>query len=281
MPAGSYDADIVSFHIRHRAAADAGTTKPDARALRWRTCLREITFIEGTPGAADADGALCGAEAYALLLETICGLQSPIAGETQVMGQFRAFLNSPDAAAASWLAALGDELIHDARRVRERHLRGVGSGGYGSEVRRLLQGCEVVAIIGRGALASELRPYLDDCGRVEEWTRPDLEGRARRGLTRGAAGLVVAAPVANAAIEYVMRHYPDLRHVVDLRAADERAPLPCVPVSTLDVIFGAARASAAVSARRVAAARTMIRDLACAFATRQQVRPFGWEDLCA
>lgn len=254
----------------------------DAAPARWRTCLRELAFFEGSPRRGATEPVVCGSDAYALILEIICGLHSPVVGETQVMGQFRAFIGSLTAADTQWLAVLGDELIHDARKVRERHLRGVGSGAYGSEVRRLLQGCDMIAIIGRGALASDLRPYLEDCGQVEEWTREHLTATtAPRAVTSGAAGIVVAAPVTNAAVEHVGRHYPGLRHVVDLRAADERAPLPYGSVITLEMLFAAARESAAVSAQRVAAARTMIRDLARAFASRQQVRPFGWEDLCA
>lgn len=269
----------MSFYIRHRAAADLGIPPPDARAPRWRTCLREIAFFEGAPARAEAGGALCGADAYALLLEIVCGLHSPIVGETQVMGQFRAFLGSLEG--VPWLVSIGDELVHDARRVRERHLRGVGSGGYGREVRRWLQGCEVIALIGSGALASELRPYLEDCGRVEEWSRRHLSPAVLRSIAAGPAGIVVAAPVTTSAIAHVARHYPDLRHVVDLRAAGERSPLPFPSIITLDALFTGALESAAVSAERVAAARAMIRELAHAFASRQQVRPFGWEDLCA
>lgn len=261
--------------------ADGGSPPLDIRAPRWRTCLREITFFDTTPPEAAAGETLSGADAYALMLEVICGLHSPVVGETQVMGQFRAFLGSFADTGAEWLTALGDELVRDARAVRERHLRGVGSGAYGTEVRRLLQGCDVIALIGRGALATELRPYLEDCGRVEEWTRPQLTPSAVRPPTPGAAGVVVAAPVAGAAVEHVARHYPGLKHIVDLRAAGERTPLPYPSVTTLEALFEAAGASAAVSAQRVAAAQTMIRELARAYACRQQVRPFGWEDLCA
>ena len=70
-------------------------------------------------------------EAYRLLLEILCGLRSPMVGETQVMGQFKAFLASLDREHA-WVNRVGQRLLTDARDVRTRHLQGLGSRSYGS-----------------------------------------------------------------------------------------------------------------------------------------------------
>jgi len=106
-----------------------------ASAVSWRTCLREVTFFDpharesapdceeaershqaeratepgygAEPHGGKATRALAGAEAYVFLLETICGLNSPMIGETQVLGQFRTFLASLPPADASWLGPLG------------------------------------------------------------------------------------------------------------------------------------------------------------------------------
>src|SRR6058998_3280093 len=98
----------------------------------WRTCLREVTFADHGAGEARA---LIEGDAYRLLLEILCGLQSPMLGETQVMGQFKAFLASlgPD---HGWLNRLGQRLLADAREIRTRYLQGLGSRSYGSAVRR-------------------------------------------------------------------------------------------------------------------------------------------------
>lgn len=269
------------LRIRHRLTPE-GAPPPalEPSAATWRTCLREITFLDG--GASKGDPSeLSGPDAYALLLEILCGLHSPIVGETQVLGQFRTYLRSLSGPEAARLSSIGDRLITDAREVRERHLRGVSSGSYGGEVRRRLRGCSVVAIIGRGALAAELHPYLEDCGRLDEWTRDGIEAAGTRPVTREPAGLVIAAPVGNAAIHAVADRYANLRSVVDLRAPDHRAPLALPDVSTLEDLFAAVQASAIVSEDRVAGARMLIRDLADAFGSRQYVRPFGWDDLCA
>lgn len=247
----------------------------------WRTCLREITFLDDRGPFSSQRDELTGAEAYALLLEIICGLHSPIVGETQVFGQFRTFIASLTESHQRALADIGEQLISDARRVRERHLRGIGGGSYGAEVRRRLGGVDIVALIGRGALAQELRPYLEDCGTVHEWTREDVAAAASRSPVAAPSSLVVAAPVDGAAIGAVASCYSNLATVVDLRGPEERDPLPFPAVVTLADIFTAVEQSAVVSASRLAAAHAEIHERAHAFGARQLCRPFGWEDLCA
>ena len=114
----------------------------------WRTCLREVRFADAIHDRrASAGAALIDGDAYRLLLEILCGLQSPMLGETQVMGQFKAFLASLDGSHA-WLNRVGQRLLADAREIRTRHLQGLGSRSYGSAVRRHLAGCAHAAIIG-------------------------------------------------------------------------------------------------------------------------------------
>src|SRR5262245_7763142 len=109
----------------------------------WRTCLREVTFWEHPNDVAvtsDDPRPLVEGEAYRLLLEILCGLQSPMLGETQVLGQFKTFLTTLDADQA-WLSRLGQRLLADAREIRTEHLQGLGSRSYGSAVRRHLESC--------------------------------------------------------------------------------------------------------------------------------------------
>src|SRR5260221_8259196 len=106
----------------------------------WRTCLREVTFADDGDGAQAVSGnglALVEGQAYRLLLEILCGLQSPMLGETQVMGQFKVFLSGLGQDHA-WLNRLGQRLLADARDVRTEYLQGLGSRSYGSAVRRYL-----------------------------------------------------------------------------------------------------------------------------------------------
>ena len=72
-------------------------------SLEWQTCLRRILFLNSSDNRAVIEAAevgkatpptvevFRGEEAYRFLLEVICGLNSPIVGETAVMGQFKEF----------------------------------------------------------------------------------------------------------------------------------------------------------------------------------------------
>lgn len=270
------------FSILHRRRSGSPAPSDASHGPLWSTCLRDVVFHDAPCEPAPAAGeVLTDADAYAFLLETICGLHSPIVGETQVLGQFRSFLASLSPAEASWLGGIGRQLLTDARTVRERHLRGLGARAYGSAVRRYVEDVERVALIGAGALAGEVQPYLAEDRAVDQWTRRELAVAAGRAPVPGRAAIVVAAPVRAAEVDAVARCYPGLARIVDLRSADERDGLSGADVVTLDDVFAALEASTAAAAGRVQAARRDIRRMAAAFERRQLLRPFGWDDLCA
>src|SRR5581483_7495609 len=69
--------------MKERCRWQSSTVSPGPRPLR-RTRLREVLFAEDPAGLGTRP--LVEGEAYRLLLEILCGLQSPMVGETQVMG---------------------------------------------------------------------------------------------------------------------------------------------------------------------------------------------------
>jgi hypothetical protein len=79
-----------------------------------------------------------------------------------------------------------------------------------------------------------------------------------------------------------MKCYRNMTNVVDMRSSDQQTMVDRrVPVTLLgDLLTEAARAEVG-GAPRVRAARADIRDLAADFAGREQLRPFGWDDVCA
>ena len=260
----------------------------------FRTCRREIAFADGN--AAPPPGIECftGEDAYAHLLQVSCGLDSPMLGETEVMHQFRVFIDALPADQYP-LQTLGRRVLADARAVRAQHLTGLGSRSYGSAVRRHIRGCERVAVIGTGMLAREVLPFVSGDGRIV-----DVYGRrdhfdapssvfAYRQLDRlssepleGRTALVVAAPVTSAMIGRVGATYRSLAAVIDLRgeAAGDPAP-PIAPIVSLDDVFREMQQAAEITDRRVAAAKIDIARHARAFATRAILNPSGWHDLCA
>ena len=284
----------MALEILHR---EPGTQLIPAGAPTWRTCLREISFSNG----ADSDSTLnqrvrrlTEGEAYRMLLEILCGLQSPMVGETQVMGQFKAFLASLDRDYA-WLGRLGQRLLGDAREVRTKYLQGLGSRSYGSAVRRHLAGCQHAVLIGTGKLAGEVLPFLADDGRtVDHWGRREDAATASAGVTYRTLDeieetdervtpptvLVIAAPVPSDVVERVAVRYAGLRSVIDLRA--ERTTIDVgAPVVTLQDLFAQMDAANVFASHHVEAARADIARRSRLFEFRDELRPFGWDDLCA
>lgn len=260
----------------------------------FRTCRREIAFADRTAIApADADR-LTGEAAYSHLLQVICGLRSPILGETEVMHQFRVFVDGlrPEHHA---IEVVGRQLLVDARTIRAQHLNGLGSRSYGSAVRRHVRGCDRVALIGTGMLCREVLPFV-----ITDRTLVDVYGRrpvfdtthasvCYRQLDQlgaesidGLTALVVAAPVPAGVIGQVGRLYTSLACVIDLRgeAGAEPAP-PIAPIVSLIDVFNEMQRAAQAADHRITAARVEIGHCARAFAMRAVLNPSGWHDLCA
>jgi glutamyl-tRNA reductase len=283
---------VVDFQVLQRPPGSAQF--PDGVPV-WRTCLREIAFVDPRRASASA-GALTDAAAYAHLLGVICGLDSPIVGETEVMHQFKAFVVSLPAQQGA-LREMGQRLLTDARAIRARHLVGLGSRSYGSAVRRHVRDVRAVALVGTGMLASDLLPFVADEGRrVDLWGRreqvdlvlpPAVVYRRLADARSAALGdsdtvMVIAAPIPSIEIAWLADRYHRLLRLVDLRAEGVEDPAPQVAeLVTLQDVFAEVSRAASRAERRVAAAREEIRQCALAYASREKLRPSGWHDLCA
>ena len=282
---------MVDFCTWERPPQAAATT---ASWPVFRTCRREIAIVDRTAPAPAGTERLTGEAAYSHLLHVICGLDSPMLGETEVMHQFRVFVDAlgPEDHAVQ---VVGRRLLADARTVRAQHLSGLGSRSYGSAVRRHVRGCDRVGVIGTGMLCREVLPFV-----VTDRRLVDVFGRRAafesgfasvcyRPLDRiaeasleGHAALVIAAPVGATLIAGVARLYPSLACVIDLRGeAGAEPPPPVAPVVSLADIFNEMQRAAQTADQRVAAAKAEIARCARAFSTRAVLNPSGWHDLCA
>lgn len=258
-----------------------------AAARLWRTCLRDIAFVRDA--AAAGDHVLTDADAYALLLEVVCGLRSPLSGETEVQAQFKAFLRSLDADLDRDILDLGQRVLADAKAIRARHLQGIGVQTYGTLAAGFVRPGRLVVLAGTGSLAADLVATLEDRHRIDQWgrtvdaTRPScalFSTAATAGIrSTEPATLIVAAPVPQADLEAVAACYPGLIDVVDLRGTGGHERLPVLGRSiTLDDLFAeAVRRGPGVE--RLADARREILELSGMFGARERIRPFGWEDL--
>ena len=277
----------MSFSVIPQLPVDPGAAPT---GLVWRTCVRAVGFVEHRSLIPPEVRALHDEAAYAHLLEVICGLQSPMVGETEVMHQFKMFAASlPDDQAM--FRELCQMLLADARQVRAGYLLDLGSRSYGSIVRRLVRDCCRVAVAGTGMLAKEIIPFVAGTHIVDVWGRraafdcvsPVAYRRFDDQLSAGEPTvIVVAAPIDAAVIRVIAARYSDVKLLIDLRAEGAQDPAPPVaPIVTLaDVFAGVADTTRAIEAR-VAKAREEIRRRASAFASRAKLNPSGWHDLCA
>jgi len=147
------------------AAWIAAAEAEGQRAWPLETCQRRlVVFPDGHPWArhSPVDGLeLHGdTDAYRFLLQLATGLESRVAGETNILGQMKAAW-SRHARGTRWL----QWLFADAKEIRSRYLSKVGGASYGRLVQQLLRREGIapgatVLLVGAGALATEVAPWL-------------------------------------------------------------------------------------------------------------------------
>jgi glutamyl-tRNA reductase len=289
----------------------------------WQTCLRQIAIAdELTVGALKAklepgDEVYQGEAAYGFLLEIICGLHSPLLGETEVYGQFKnavASFQTPLTPWGSHLKRFFKALFEDAKRIRQAHLEDLGSQSYGSVLRRELRGLKHIHILGAGQLVQEVLPWLTKDGnevhvhaRDTVKAREQLAGVLKTGSSQvhtlpaghgelgvlpvhtddtdlaHAQAVIIAAPVSAKFIEHWLKGLPNLRVIADLRA-DSASDIPQFTAETylvLGDVFSRITQNQALLADRKKAALTAVAVAVHERNSYVEYRPFGWEDVCA
>ncbi len=187
--------------LNRRGASDAAGTSagPLQSACGISTCLREVRVaalpadLHPTPADCAAEGfeRFRGVDAYRFMLLLACGLESEIAGETEILGQIKEAWReheSADAQSAPALRPWMQRLLQDTKEIRSEFVTGLGSATYGSLVRRLLGADSTgpTLLLGAGQLAESVLPYLD-AGNVLLWNRHGDRARALLAKQRGAA----------------------------------------------------------------------------------------------
>ena len=131
-----------------------------------------IGFHDGRPRLAPPPGVECysGEQAYLFLLRVATGLESAIAGETDVFGQLKEAWRSFEKFAeqseqgelARDLGAWMQKIFEDTKEVRSRHLENLGGASYGTLARRLpnLGEADRLFIVGAGSIARSVLPFL-------------------------------------------------------------------------------------------------------------------------
>lgn len=178
---------IVHWRGGQALAAESAPLSVTAveHALIIGTCQRRVALMVGTAPSEQllarfpADGGIetfHGRDAYAFLLRFACGLESRLAGETEIFGQIKQAWQQFSAGGselARQLASCMQQLFQDTKEVRAQHLSGMGSASYGSLVRRLLgdggrnthsntHSSGPTLLVGAGQLGQAVAPWLDN-----------------------------------------------------------------------------------------------------------------------
>ncbi|UOF00817.1 Rossmann-fold NAD(P)-binding domain-containing protein [Bdellovibrio reynosensis] len=275
----------------------------------WKTCLRQILFCTemelNTIGDVieKDDIILRGENALGLLLEILCGLHSPIVGETEVFGQFKAFVDSRK--------QLGDTLFGDhqkwlnfifaeVKKTRSEHLVGLGSQSYGSLLRRYTKDYDSVTLCGSGQLALEILPWLAHKKSMQIVCREPAKLQAfaekynnlsistyNQAYIHGEA-MVIAAPLTDARILELMNKQDNRPLAIyDLRGEENNLPslvaeqFPNVQVMGLHQFFAEIEEMKKDTATKISALKAILLEKALAFMQRTELRPLGWDDICA
>jgi glutamyl-tRNA reductase len=104
--------------------------------------------------------------AYSYLLSIVCGLQSRLLGETEIVAQYRTSLMNYSSSPwrNSSLLRILERILKDAKEVRTQHLQQIGQYSYAGLSKKLLlerTPRENVLILGSGALAEDLSKVLN------------------------------------------------------------------------------------------------------------------------
>lgn len=303
--------DIVLIH----RPGSTGFKFDPAVAHQWmlfNTCLRKIAigdihhlssvYSELTPD----DELYRGDEAFRFLLQVICGLHSPLIGETEVYGQFKNAVTTFEVPKTPWgvqVNRLFQCLFEDAKKVRNAHLEDLGSQSYGSVLRREMKGLKRVHVLGAGHLVQEILPWLckdeteihvhcRDTQKVSVQLAAFSQIRVhdlneRSGLA-DAEALVVAAPVTASWTAEWLGSNGSLKVIADLRddsATDKlqatASVLKAASILNLTELLARVTDNQVQLEVRKEAALNAINQAVRERARHVEYRPFGWEDLCA
>jgi glutamyl-tRNA reductase len=282
------------FHLK--SAGDKNLPLPHGY---WHlaTCLRSIVITEkeGDPAPLSDHEVMRSEEAYAFLLKVICGLDSPLLGETEVLGQFKDFIRSHQESFSPMLQQILGNLTRDAKKIRSEYLQNLGCTSYGSLLRKELKATQqALTLLGAGSLAQDIYPWFaKSSNEVQVFTRSpekyaaefknqeNLKLRSYAQLSEAPLGgvLVVAAPLSSQWIQENL----DLNAystVYDLRGDSHEDRLPGDQVTTLQALFSSIERNKIQAARTKERAITAIKKQADHLILLERPRPFGWDDLC-
>lgn len=263
----------------------------------FKTCLRTL-YIFNSPASKlnvsrDAE-IYSNYEALEYIIKVISGLESPVLGETEVLGQFKEQVLAQLESNPS-MRPLIEFVLSVTKLVRTKHLKDLGSQSYGSLVRRILKNENHVLFVGQGILAQSILPWISESRNcmfsvrnsnkfinseiAQKFQRVSSVSFSEQLIFDFPLSLIVCAPVSAAAIE---KHIKGCRvnSIIDLREDSQTDPIRLSNVKTYDLyeVFNEIKAKASF---RDSILKKVKEDIDHQVQSRfVKHRPFGWEDLC-
>ncbi|AGH95893.1 hypothetical protein [Pseudobdellovibrio exovorus] len=307
--------DLVIVHRSHKMSRPAAYSfqgvdvSQDPSFLMWETCRRQIFFSEEIYGRdfslSETDELYQGLDAEEFLIEVLCGLKSPLVGETEVFGQFKNWWqNLEDQDFKNKFSPRIQHIYSVVKKVRDEALCGMGSQSYGSLLRKKLTDRAlakvqtepvVIDFIGAGQLVEEMIPWIQKkysyriwCRDVEKVKQKSFGAQALEVLPMDSATplssvVVVAAPLTHSSLQKWMGAQPTNAQlaVYDFRH-DSMAFIPSVQIahySHLDHFATEVESQRQEIQNHISRAYTRIENWKAEENARAQIRPFGWDDL--
>ena len=302
--------NLSLFHLKSKV----GFQPPVLPGGYWHfvTCLRSIVISESpeTLEILEPYEFYRGREAYRFLLEVICGLHSPMFGETEILGQFKDFVSENKRGFSSEIVCIVDHLLQEARKIRKEYLQNLGCTSYGSLLRKHLRFTDRdIHIIGAGSLSQDILPWLAKSkGMICVYTRDiqsyrfltkkygnlvlktlDCLGETGTGdcsetplelekKTKARGILVVAAPLTSGWFNENIR-VGSFERIYDLRGESGVDPL-CFPnVIPLETLFSNIEKNKREILSVKKSVFQSIKNRTLEVHPQEKQRPFGWEDL--
>ena len=284
--------------------------------IKWETCRRQIFFSEEPAAKFFAseqtvnstvsktldwkldsdDEVFVGVAAEAFLIEVLCGLRSPLLGETEVFGQFKLWWqNLPSQEFKTKYSSRIQKIYSVVKKIREESLCGLGSQSYGSLLRRKMKDSDAVDFVGAGQLVEEMVPWIQKKSTFRIWCRDTkkvsktqfgmlaLEILSLNDSQQVANVVVVAAPMEHGVLtEWLQaRGVNENTKIFDFRA-NSQSFIWNEKIKEhlhLDHFVTEVEGHREEILHQVAHARNTIDLWQQEAKCRAQVRPFGWDDL--
>lgn len=274
---------ISKLYLYHRDLAGGeyvGAFNKATQGVHWQTCVRSIVINNKPCSDLDSDPqgeCFIGQQAFNFLTEVVCGLRSPMLGETEVHGQFKKLLDDEQGSMDPELFKILMAVHFLARKIRQDYLQKLGCQSYGSYARRKLSEYDQVLLVGSGHLANQILPWLvkgrngvdvlvRDIEKAKNNLSPQIGIRYHTQIKMGQTpeALVIAAPIkSEVLLEQIFRENKNPTVILDMRAESRTDPLPkYLYVVSLDEIFLEIEQNKNQSFEKVSAAKLAIQDAA-------------------